>query len=138
MNEALAMHKALRVSAQVLAWVGQQPEGRVHSVFARACNLAWGDHLISLTMPEYGMVPGGVAVALTGEGGWGFLPGEPVFWDAAGQRLLGTRTGVDLAGAPLWANRCRVGSVALTVIAGPLNYIGLNPKVGCSTPEPSK
>ena len=32
----------------------------------------------------------------------------------------------------------RIGSAALTVVAGPLNYIGLNPKVGCSTPQPSQ
>ena len=32
----------------------------------------------------------------------------------------------------------RLGSAVLTVVAGPLNYFGLNPKVGCSTPEPSK
>lgn len=27
---------------------------------------------------------------------------------------------------------------ALTVVAGPLNYVGLNPKVDCKTPQPSK
>ena len=27
---------------------------------------------------------------------------------------------------------------ALTVVAGPLNYMGVNPKVKCKTPEPSK
>ena len=27
---------------------------------------------------------------------------------------------------------------ALTVVAGPLNYAGVNPKVKCKTPEPSK
>ncbi len=32
----------------------------------------------------------------------------------------------------------RLGSAALTTIAGPLNYVGLNPKVGCSVPQPSK
>lgn len=30
------------------------------------------------------------------------------------------------------------GDTALTVIAGPLNYVGVNPKVSCSTPRPSK
>jgi hypothetical protein len=27
---------------------------------------------------------------------------------------------------------------ALTVVAGPLNYVGANPKVSCHTPRPSK
>ena len=27
---------------------------------------------------------------------------------------------------------------ALTVVAGPLNYFGVNPKVKCTIPEPSK
>lgn len=27
---------------------------------------------------------------------------------------------------------------ALTVLAGPLNYVGANPKVRCSAPQPSK
>ena len=30
------------------------------------------------------------------------------------------------------------GDVALTVVAGPLNYGGVNPKVTCSLPQPSK
>ena len=29
------------------------------------------------------------------------------------------------------------GTVAVTIIAGPLNYLGLNPKVNCDLPEPS-
>jgi hypothetical protein len=28
-------------------------------------------------------------------------------------------------------------NVALTVVAGPLNYAGVNPKVGCNLPQPS-
>jgi hypothetical protein len=27
---------------------------------------------------------------------------------------------------------------ALTIVAGPLNYLGVNPKVDCKTPEPSR
>lgn len=27
---------------------------------------------------------------------------------------------------------------ALTVVAGPLNYVGVNPKVKCRVPQPSK
>ena len=30
------------------------------------------------------------------------------------------------------------GDTALTVIAGPLNYVGANPKVDCEVPQPSK
>jgi hypothetical protein len=30
------------------------------------------------------------------------------------------------------------GDTALTVVAGPLNYMGVNPKVKCRTPQPSK
>jgi len=32
------------------------------------------------------------------------------------------------------------GTVALTVVAGPLNYLGVNPKVSCTlqVPQPSK
>jgi len=30
------------------------------------------------------------------------------------------------------------GDTALTIVAGPLNYLGANPKVKCEVPEPSK
>jgi hypothetical protein len=36
---------------------------------------------------------------------------------------------------------CRtVGDTALTIVAGPLNYVGVNPKVDChvKAPQPSK
>lgn len=33
----------------------------------------------------------------------------------------------------------KAGTIALTVVAGPLNYVGVNPKVGdCNVPEPSR
>ena len=32
----------------------------------------------------------------------------------------------------------RASDTALTVVAGPLNYFGVNPKVKCNLPEPSK
>jgi membrane protein YdbS with pleckstrin-like domain len=35
-------------------------------------------------------------------------------------------------------NCSRVGNIALTILAGPLNYVGVNPKVDCHTPRPSK
>ena len=30
------------------------------------------------------------------------------------------------------------GDTAVTVIAGPLNYVGVNPKIHCTVPQPSK
>ena len=30
------------------------------------------------------------------------------------------------------------GDTALTIVAGPLNYVGANPKVHCKVPQPSK
>ena len=32
----------------------------------------------------------------------------------------------------------RAGTIALTIVTGPVNYIGANPKVDCEAPEPSK
>jgi hypothetical protein len=33
----------------------------------------------------------------------------------------------------------KAGSITLTILAGPLNYVGVNPKVhDCNVPEPSK
>lgn len=35
--------------------------------------------------------------------------------------------------------RCKTaGDTVLTIIAGPLNYMGVNPKIKCRVPEPSK
>ena len=31
-----------------------------------------------------------------------------------------------------------VGTVALTIVTGPLNYTGLNPKIACDIPHPSQ
>jgi hypothetical protein len=32
----------------------------------------------------------------------------------------------------------KVGTTLLTIVAGPLNYLGVNPKTTCKTPQPSK
>ncbi len=32
----------------------------------------------------------------------------------------------------------KVSDSVLTVVAGPLNYLGVNPKVTCNVPQPSK
>jgi len=29
-------------------------------------------------------------------------------------------------------------TIAVTVVAGPLNYVGVNPKIDCTLPQPSK
>jgi hypothetical protein len=34
-------------------------------------------------------------------------------------------------------NCAKAGTIVVTIIAGPLNYLGVNPKVTCSTPQPS-
>jgi hypothetical protein len=31
----------------------------------------------------------------------------------------------------------KASSTAVTIVAGPLNYVGANPKIKCSTPQPS-
>jgi hypothetical protein len=35
-------------------------------------------------------------------------------------------------------NCARAGTIIVTVLAGPLNYTGVNPKITCKTPQPSK
>lgn len=32
----------------------------------------------------------------------------------------------------------KASDTALTIVAGPLNYVGANPKVTCTVPQPSK
>jgi len=32
----------------------------------------------------------------------------------------------------------KAGTVAVTVLVGPMNYLGANPKVSCALPQPSK
>jgi hypothetical protein len=34
-------------------------------------------------------------------------------------------------------NCAKAGTVIVTVLAGPLNYLGVNPKISCKTPQPS-
>ena len=35
-------------------------------------------------------------------------------------------------------NCAEVGNIAITIIAGPLNYIGVNPEINCDLPQPSQ
>ena len=49
---------------------------------------------------------------------------------AAGQRgYYGNDEDVSCAG---------IGTTLVTIIAGPLNYVGANPKVDCEIPQPSE
>ena len=34
-------------------------------------------------------------------------------------------------------NCAKAGTIAVTILAGPLNYVGVNPKVSCTLPQPS-
>jgi hypothetical protein len=38
------------------------------------------------------------------------------------------------------SNCAEAGTIVVTILAGPLNYLGVNPKVGChaTLPQPSK
>jgi len=36
------------------------------------------------------------------------------------------------------SNCASFATIAVTIVAGPLNYIGANPKVDCKVPQPSK
>lgn len=36
------------------------------------------------------------------------------------------------------ANCAKAGTTAVTVVAGPLNYVGANPKIKCDVPQPSR
>ena len=35
-------------------------------------------------------------------------------------------------------NCTKVSTIVVTMLAGPLNYVGMNPKVDCKSPESSK
>jgi LytS/YehU family sensor histidine kinase len=35
-------------------------------------------------------------------------------------------------------NCAKVSTTIVTIISGPLNYVGVNPKIDCSVPQPSK
>jgi hypothetical protein len=36
------------------------------------------------------------------------------------------------------ANCAHAGTVVVTILAGPLNYLGVNPKITCHVPQPSR
>jgi hypothetical protein len=36
------------------------------------------------------------------------------------------------------ANCAKAGTIFVTILAGPLNYFGVNPKISCTAPKPSQ
>jgi membrane protein YdbS with pleckstrin-like domain len=36
------------------------------------------------------------------------------------------------------ATCAKVGTTLVTIVAGPLNYLGANPKIDCAAPQPSR
>jgi hypothetical protein len=48
---------------------------------------------------------------------------------AAGQRHYYTDSHLDCN---------KAATIAVTIVAGPLNYLGVDPKISCKTPQPSK
>lgn len=36
------------------------------------------------------------------------------------------------------ATCAKAGTIVVTIIAGPLNYVGVNPKINCVAPKPSQ
>jgi hypothetical protein len=57
-----------------------------------------------------------------------------IIWLVVGAIAAGQRH--DYSSGP--ANCNKLGTVALTIVAGPLNYVGVNPKIACQAPKPSK
>ena len=57
-----------------------------------------------------------------------------VVWLVIGAIAAGQRGYYDSSGEGC----AHAGTIAVTVAAGPLNYVGVNPKVHCTVPQPSK
>jgi hypothetical protein len=57
-----------------------------------------------------------------------------IVWLAIGVLAVGQRG--YFKGPP--ASCAKAGAIILTVLAGPLNYSGANPKISCELPQPSK
>jgi hypothetical protein len=62
--------------------------------------------------------------------------GGPAF---SGQRIIGAIAAGQRGyySGPL-SSCTKVATIAVTILAGPLNYVGANPKVSCTVPQPSK
>jgi hypothetical protein len=57
-----------------------------------------------------------------------------VIWLGIGAFAAGQRDYFDSSKT----NCAKVSTIAVTVLAGPLNYVGVNPRISCKTPQPSK
>ena len=57
-----------------------------------------------------------------------------VIWLIIGAVAAGQRH--EFSHAPEGCNK--VATIAVTILAGPLNYVGVNPKISCHTLHPSK
>jgi hypothetical protein len=57
-----------------------------------------------------------------------------IIWLLIGAIAAGQRHYYDGTGP---GNCAGVSTVIVTILAGPLNYIGVNPKVSCHLPQPS-
>ena len=57
-----------------------------------------------------------------------------VIWLIVGAVAAGQRH--EFSHAPEGCNK--IGTIAVTILAGPLNYVGVNPKISCKVPHPSK
>ena len=62
------------------------------------------------------------------------LPGVIVLWLLIGALGAGQR-GYYGSSNP---NCTTVGKIVVTILAGPLNYVGVNPKTNCLVPKPSR
>jgi hypothetical protein len=57
-----------------------------------------------------------------------------VIWLIIGAIAAGQRH--DYSSPP--GNCNQAGTIAVTIVAGPLNYLGIDPKISCHVPQPSK
>jgi hypothetical protein len=57
-----------------------------------------------------------------------------VIWLIVGAVAAGQRH--EYSRAPAGCNK--IATIAVTIAVGPLNYVGVNPKISCKTPHPSK
>jgi hypothetical protein len=56
-----------------------------------------------------------------------------VIWLVIGGLAAGQRG--DFSGSV--ANCSKASTIAVTILAGPLNYVGVDPAINCTTPQPS-
>ena len=57
-----------------------------------------------------------------------------IIWLVVGAVAAGQRH--DYSTGP--ANCSKIGTIAVTIVAGPLNYVGMHPKIACQAPKPTK